>query len=85
MAFHDNYYEVVEMIESMLIYVFRGLQERKQYRHLVEVVQGLYPSARPFRIGLDEQGKVPRITFSEAKRILRDELGFDTDDKKNFT
>ncbi|KAK6071360.1 aspartate-tRNA ligase [Seiridium cupressi] len=85
MAFDDDYYEVVNMIESMLVFVFRGLQERKQYRHLVEVIQRLYPSARPFRIGLDGQGKVPRVSFFEAKRILREELGFDTDSKKNFT
>lgn len=85
MVFQDDYHEVVELIESMLVFVFRGLQERKQYRYLVEIVQRLYPSARPFRIGLDENGKVPRITFLEAKRILREELGFETDDKKNFT
>ncbi|PYH97586.1 aspartate-tRNA ligase [Aspergillus ellipticus CBS 707.79] len=85
MVFRDDYHEVVELIESMLVFVFRGLQERKQYRHLTEIVQRLYPSARPFRIGLDEHGKVPRITFLEAKRILREELGAETDDTKNFT
>lgn len=85
MVFRDDYHEVVEMIESMLVFVFRGLQERKQYRYLTENVKRLYPSASEFRIGLDEHGKVPRITFMEAKRILREELGFEADDKKNFT
>ncbi|KAL2016554.1 hypothetical protein VTK56DRAFT_3411 [Thermocarpiscus australiensis] len=85
MAFQDDYHEVVELIESMLVFVFRGLQERKQYRQLIEVVQRHYPSVRPFRIGLDEHGKVPRVTFLEAKRILREELGLNTDDDKNFT
>ena len=85
MVFRDDYHEVVEMIESMLLFVFRGLQERKQYRNLTKIVEKLYPSARQFRVGLDEQGRVPRITFLEAKRILREELGLLTDDKKDFT
>lgn len=85
MAFQDDYHEVAELIESMLVFVFRGLQERKQYKSLVEIVQHLYPCARPFRVGLDEHGKVPRITFLEAKRILREELGLESDDGKNFT
>ena len=85
MAFQDDYQEVVELIESMLVFVFRGLQQRKQHRDLIELVRRHYPSARPFCVGLDENGKVPRIAFLEAKRILREELGFDTNDDKNFT
>ncbi|KAK2612472.1 hypothetical protein QQS21_001576 [Conoideocrella luteorostrata] len=85
MTFQDDYHEVVELIESMLVFVFRNLQERKQYKKLLEAVLKLYPSARPFQIGLDEHGRVPRITFLEAKRILREELGLDSDDGKNFT
>ncbi|KAH5142397.1 aspartate--tRNA (Asp) ligase [Parastagonospora nodorum] len=85
MVFQNDYHEVMELIESMLVFVFRGLQQRKQYRHLIEAFMSLYPSARDFKIGLDESGKVPRITFLEAKRILREELGFETEDDKNFT
>ncbi|KAL8796251.1 MAG: hypothetical protein Q9195_001366 [Heterodermia aff. obscurata] len=85
MVFQDDYHEVVEMIESMLIFVFRGLQERKQYRYLTEIVERRYSPARQFRVGLDEHGKVPRIGFMEAKRVLREELGFEADDKKDFT
>ena len=85
MVIQDDYYEVVEIIESMLVYIFRGLQERKQYRYLIEVVERLYPSAKQFHIGLDEHGKLLRITFIEAKRILREELSFEADDEKNFT
>jgi aspartyl/asparaginyl-tRNA synthetase len=85
MVFQNDYHEVMELIESMLVFVFRGLQQRKQYRHLIEAFMSLYPSARDFKIGLDESGKVPRITFLEAKRILREELGFETKDDKNFT
>lgn len=85
MVIRDDYHEVVEMIESMLVFVLRGLQERKQYRYLTETVERLYRSAKQFRIGLDEHGKFPRISFMEARRILREELGFEADDKKDFT
>ncbi|KAK0621751.1 aspartate-tRNA ligase [Bombardia bombarda] len=85
MAFRDDYREVMGLIEEMLVFVFRGLQERRQYRQLIEVARGLYPSAGRFRVGLDEQGRVPRVSFLEAKRILREELGVETDDGKNFT
>lgn len=85
MVFQDDYHEVVELIESMLVFVFKGLQQREQYRHLIEVFRSLNPSARDFKISLDKTGKVPRITFMEAKRILREELGFETENIKNFT
>lgn len=85
MAFHNDYHEVVELVESMLVFVLNELQQRNHYKQLVEAVQKLYPRARPFRVGLDEHGKVPRITFLEAKRILREDLGLESDDSKNFT
>ncbi|KHN94388.1 aspartate-tRNA ligase [Metarhizium album ARSEF 1941] len=85
MTFEDDYHEVVDLVESMLLFVFGALQERRPYGQLVQVVKDVYPGARPFRIGLDEHGKVPRVTFLEAKRILREELGLESDDGKNFT
>ena len=85
MVIQDDYHEVVEMIESMLVFVFRGLQEPRQYRYLIEIVERLYPSAKQFRVGLDEHGKIPRITFIEARRILREELGFKADNEKDLT
>ncbi|KAI1325944.1 aspartate-tRNA ligase [Xylariaceae sp. FL0255] len=85
MTFEEEYHEVTKMVEDMLVFVLRGLQERKQFRNLTEIVKKLYPSAREFRIGLNEKGEVPRITFMEAKRVLREELGFDAPDNKNFT
>ncbi|KAJ6781994.1 hypothetical protein PWT90_01281 [Aphanocladium album] len=85
MAFDDDYHEVVNLIESMLVFVLTELQRRSQYKKLIEEVQKLYPRAQPFCLSLDTHGKVPRITFLEAKRILREELGLASDDGKNFT
>ncbi|KAH2904844.1 hypothetical protein KXW25_008560, partial [Aspergillus fumigatus] len=80
MVLEENYYEVMDLMDSMIVFVLKGLQERKKYRDLIEIVQNHYPTAQDFRIGLDEQGKIPRISFKEAKRMLRDELGFKTED-----
>jgi aspartyl/asparaginyl-tRNA synthetase len=85
MTYQDDWHEVVDTIGSMLVFVFRALQERKQFAALIETVKMYYPSSRPFRIGLDNQGKVPRITWMEAKRILREELGCNTSNKEDFT
>ncbi|KAF7166701.1 hypothetical protein CNMCM5623_000245 [Aspergillus felis] len=85
MVLEDNYYEVMDLMDSMIIFVFKGLQERKKYRDLIETVKYHYPSAKDFRIGLDEHGKIPRISFKEAKRMLRDELGFKTEDTDDLS
>jgi aspartyl-tRNA synthetase len=85
MAFDHDYQEVIDLIESMLVFVFKELQGREQYKQLIALVQEMYPGVRPFRVGLNEHGKVPRITFLEAKRILREEFGLESDDSKNFT
>ncbi|KAL4812561.1 hypothetical protein BDW67DRAFT_188537 [Aspergillus spinulosporus] len=85
MVLEKNYYEVMDLMDSMIIFVLKGLQERKKYRDLIETVKNHYPSAKDFRIGLDEHGKIPRISYKEAKRMLRDELGFKTVDTDDFS
>jgi len=85
MVFEDDHHEVIELIESMLVFVFRALQERKQYRPLIKAVQRHYSSTKPFRVGLDAHGKVPRLTFLEAKSMLREALFLPTDDDKTLT
>lgn len=85
MAFEDDYHQVVDAIEQMLVFVFKGLQERPSYRRLIETVLQLYPDARPFRISFGQNGRIPRISFLEAKRILREDLCRPSEDAKNFT
>ncbi|CAG7962066.1 unnamed protein product [Penicillium salamii] len=85
MTFYEDYHEVVDLLESMLLFVFRELQGCKQYKQHIDAVQRLYPCGRPLRVGFDEHGKVPRITFTEAKRILREDMNLESDDSKNFT
>ncbi|KAK5653279.1 hypothetical protein OQA88_9178 [Cercophora sp. LCS_1] len=85
MAFDNDYHEIVGLVELMVLFVFTELEEREPYRQLVEVVRRHYPSAKPFQLGIDEDCKVRRTTFLGAKRILREKVGGETDDDKNFT
>lgn len=85
MVIEDDYYEVMELMNSMILFVFRELEERKQYRDLIEIVKKHYPTTRKFRVGLDKHGKVPCITFVEAKRLLREEIGMNADDSKDLS
>lgn len=85
MAFQDDYHEVIDMAESLLVFIIRQLQERREYQRLTNVAKLLYPSAGTFRLGLDAQGKVPRITFMEAKKLLKEELGTNVDEQADFS
>ncbi|PVH98977.1 aspartate-tRNA ligase [Periconia macrospinosa] len=85
MTFQEDYREVVDTIESMLIFVLTNLQKREKFRQLLDAVRRDHPSAREFSIGLDERGKIPRVTFAEAKRILQQDLGIEANPNKNFT
>lgn len=84
MTIQNDYHEVMDLMDSMLLFIFKGLQERKQYRGLIDTVKKYYPDAKDFRLGLDDQGKIPRITFAEAKRMLRDELRLKTDNDQDL-
>ena len=84
MTFQENYHEIMDLMDSMLLFIFKGLQERKQYRDLIETVKKYYPAAKDFRVGLDKNGKIPRITFMQAKQLLREELGFKAEDNQDL-
>ncbi|KAH7128966.1 hypothetical protein EDB81DRAFT_845947 [Dactylonectria macrodidyma] len=53
------------------------LEKREKYRHQLALVRRLFPSAGRFKLSVDENGRLPRVTFRDAKRILREELGFE--------
>lgn len=66
MAFEEHYHEVVDMIEELMLFIFRGLRER--YRKETDLVQKTY-HVDEFKI--PEKGKVPRIPFWEGVKMLR--------------
>lgn len=85
MSFQEDYHEVVDTVESMLIFVLTNLQKREKFRQLLGTIRRDHSPTRELSIGLDERGKIPRVTFAEAKRILQQELGIKTNPNKNFT
>ncbi|KAI9771268.1 MAG: hypothetical protein M1840_002238 [Geoglossum simile] len=65
MAFEEHYHEVLELLEKLFIYIFRGLKER--FSDDIEVVRKQYP-VHEFKI--PEVGKVLRLSFAEGVRML---------------
>ncbi|RKF61198.1 Aspartate--tRNA ligase, cytoplasmic [Golovinomyces cichoracearum] len=66
MEIEEHYHEVVDMLEGVLLHIFKGLSAN--YREEIELVRSVYPSEEFL---LPEPGKVVRLTFAEAQAILR--------------
>jgi len=63
----DDYHEVVDMLERLMLFIFNGLAKR--YAKETELVRNIY-AVEPFK--LPEADRVPRIDFSEGVRMLRE-------------
>ncbi|KAM7201984.1 aspartyl-tRNA synthetase [Rhypophila sp. PSN 637] len=68
MEIRESYTEVRDVLEGVLLHIFRGIQERCADE--VATVRAVYPS-EPFL--LPEPGKEVRLTFAEAQKLLREE------------
>jgi nondiscriminating aspartyl-tRNA synthetase len=68
MAFEEDYHEVVEVLENLMLYIFKGL--RTKYKRETDLVRSIY-HVDEFK--LPEAGNVPRIPFSEGIQMLRDD------------
>ncbi|OTA00206.1 aspartyl-tRNA synthetase, class Iib [Trichoderma parareesei] len=74
-ALKNDWTEILELADSLLVFLLRSLQEDDKYAKHTAAAQRLYPAAGSFKIGLNKNGKLPRVRFDEAKAILRDQLG----------
>lgn len=74
-ALKNDWTEILELADSLLVFLVRSLQEHDKYAKLTTAAHRLYPAAGSFKLGLDKNGKLPRVRFDEAKAILRDQLG----------
>jgi aspartyl/asparaginyl-tRNA synthetase len=83
-AIKYGWLEILEAAEKMIIYLVKSLQEHEKYQSLVAQAHRLYPLAGAFKLGLDEQGRLPRITFKQAKKILHN-LGSTTPNTEDLT
>ncbi|KAJ1336097.1 aspartyl-tRNA synthetase [Microdochium nivale] len=68
MEIEDSYHEVIEMIEGVMLHIFRGLEE--QCKDEIELIRSVYPSEKFL---LPEAGKEVRLTFAEGQKLLREE------------
>ncbi|KAF2230826.1 aspartyl-tRNA synthetase [Viridothelium virens] len=66
MAFEEDYHEVMTVLEELMLHIFNGLRTR--YAKETELVRSIY-HVDEFK--LPEAGKVPRIQFPEAVKMLR--------------
>ncbi|KAJ6443988.1 Regulatory associated protein of TOR [Purpureocillium lavendulum] len=68
MEIEDGYHEVRNMLEAVLLYIFRGLAERCAEQ--IALIRTIYPSEE-FLLPAD--GKEVRLTFAEGQALLRAE------------
>ena len=77
MPIFNHYHEVLSFGERLMIHIIRGLQTSKYCQRLTEIVrQAGHRDAGNFK--LPEGDKAVRITFAEAKRLLK-ESGYPID------
>ncbi|KAL6879904.1 hypothetical protein HDV57DRAFT_99060 [Trichoderma longibrachiatum] len=74
-ALDNDWAEILELADSLLVFLLRSLQEDDKIVKYTAAAQRLYPAAGSFKLGLDTNGKLPRVRFDEAQAILRDQLG----------
>jgi aspartyl-tRNA synthetase len=84
-ALQHDWTEVIDLADSLLVFLITSLQDRDKYSAHIQAARRLYPSAGSFKLGLDENGRLLRIKFSEAKAILRDSLGWQCNDQDDLT
>ena len=68
MEIEEDYLEVRDMLEAVLLHIFRGLKERCAEE--IELIRAVYPSEDFL---LPEAGKEVRLTFAEGQKLLREE------------
>jgi aspartyl-tRNA synthetase len=67
MGILQDYHEVVDILEKLMLFIFNGLNER--YSKETELIRKVY-TVEPFK--LPAIPNIPRIEFSQGAKILRD-------------
>lgn len=81
MAFEQDWTEVMDQAEALFVFMIRGLQEREKFKHLIPLAKKMWSSAGDFNLGLDQHGRMTKVTFSEAKQALKDDGELNVDDQ----
>ncbi|KAL2432431.1 Aspartate-tRNA ligase, cytoplasmic [Exophiala dermatitidis] len=84
MTFRETYEEAISLAESLLLYMASSSSSSSSSSAGAAAAAPPPPRMDPFRA--PQAGKVPRITFSEAKHLLQTECGMlDAVDHEDFT
>ncbi|KAG8534366.1 uncharacterized protein KY384_001211 [Bacidia gigantensis] len=76
MPIQEHYHEVLSFGEDLMLHLIRQLLSRPKSKHLTSIIRDAgYPDAGNFQVP-PEGTKATRITFQEAKTLLKDS-GFD--------
>lgn len=76
MPITNHYHEALSFGENLVTFIIHQLQEREQYKILTATLKEEgYPEAGNFKIPAEGEQAV-RITFAEAKKMLK-ESGYD--------
>ena len=67
MTFQVHYHEVVDLLEGLFVFIFRGLRER--YAKELDIIRKQY-LVEEFKI--PEDGKMLRLNFAEGIKMLRE-------------
>jgi aspartyl/asparaginyl-tRNA synthetase len=65
MEIEEDYHEVVDLLESLMLFIFQGLKER--YSKETELIGKVYP-VHPFTL----PANMPRLGFEDGIKMLRD-------------
>ncbi|KAJ8123327.1 hypothetical protein ONZ43_g698 [Nemania bipapillata] len=85
MPIERHWTELLDKGEDFFIFAIRQLQTREKFRNLTALAKRLSSSAGEIRLGLDGDGKMHRLTFSEAKRLLKSNGAQDINEEADLT
>ena len=81
----NDWLEILDFAEGLLILLIQTLQTQDKYLSLIQTARTQYPKAGTLKLGLTKEGKLLRLTFLECKKILREALGLQSEDKDDLT
>jgi aspartyl-tRNA synthetase len=81
----NDWTEILDFADNLLVFLIRSLQDNDNYAAHLQAAKRLYPSSRSFKLGLNSDGRLIRLTFREAKAILRDKVGLRSNELDDLT
>lgn len=81
----NDWTEILDLADNLLVFLIRSLQDNDRYAAYLQAAKRLYSSSQDFKLGLNSEGRLLRLTFREAKAILRDKVGLQSNELDDLT